>query len=91
VWAQCEQDAWDEACDAGILDPHQVEESEIIRNEESGEESLDSSLELMRLGNASEPFAFDQPWIATVPLDKLEPKIVALFAEAKGAGRETLC
>lgn len=92
VWADCEQDAWDNACDAGFLDSYQIEETDpdLKRNDETGEETLDNSLELMLLGNASEPFAFDQAWTATAPWHKQSLAVQICMAHAIGATADTL-
>lgn len=92
VWADCEQDAWDKACDENFLDSYQIAETDpdLKRNEETGEETLDNSMELMRLGNASEPFAFDQAWMAVAPWEKQAVEVLVCMAHAIGAQADTL-
>ena len=81
VWASCEQDALDEACDAGMLDGLAIEEPK------EGDEDED----VTRLGNASEPFDLTNCWMQMVRLDGPKDwELIARFAEAKGACQDTL-
>lgn len=81
VWASHEQDALDEACDAGLLDGLACDEP--AENEEQDE--------VTRLGNAGEPHDLTNAWIQTVRLNGPEDwELIARFAEARGANQNTL-
>lgn len=78
VWASCEQDAFDAACDAGLLGGLAIEEA-------------DADEEAARLGNAGEPHDLTNAWIQPVRLNGPEDwELVVRFAEARGEGAETL-
>ena len=84
VWAGIDniQEALDNACDGGMLDGIAVDEADIERDDSTGEE-----IGIMRLGNASEPFCSDYAWVDKVVLTHVQE---LRFAEARGAGYETL-
>jgi hypothetical protein len=66
VWASNEQDALDEACDAGMLECFQVSESDVqAYRAEHGEDDP----EWNGLGNASEPHDLTLAWCAPVEFD----------------------
>lgn len=89
VWADNDQEAFDEAADQGFLDQYQVEESE-VRQRPDGDEDLDC-LELIRAGNASEPFGFDQAWSApALRLPDQEVRFIIAMACSSGRGDETV-
>ena len=78
VWASHEQEAFDVACDAGML-------AGLSCDEEDEEEDV------CRLGNAGEPHNLDNAWIQTVRLSGPDDwALIARFAEARGEGKETL-
>lgn len=78
VWASHEQDAFDAACDAGLLAGLAIEEA-------------DADEDAARLGNASEPHDLTNAWLQTVRLSGPDDwELVARFAEARGEGAETL-
>jgi hypothetical protein len=80
VWASNEQDALDEACDAGLLAGLACEEPE---NEDDDE--------VTRLGNAGEPHDLTYAWLQTVRLDGAQDwELIARFAEARGGCADTL-
>ncbi len=81
VWASHEQDALDEACNAGLL-------SGLACDEPENEDEQD---EVTRLGNAGEPHDLTYAWIQTVRLDGAKDwELIARFAEARGACADTL-
>lgn len=67
-YGYCEQDALDEAVDAGKLDAFQVTESEladyVVGHDSEGNPEYEG---IVNAGNASEPFAFESLDIWTVP------------------------
>jgi len=79
VWATCEQDAWDEACDAGLLACFEAED-----------EAEDEGEDLTRLGNESRPHDLTYGWALLADLSKASPQTLCRFAEARGAGADTL-
>lgn len=88
VWASHEQDALDEACDRGLTgglcaaeEPDQEEDPETW-------EQWDQSV--TRLGNAGEPHNLDYCWMSRADLNKCSPELLCKFAEARGAGHDTL-
>ena len=82
VWASCEQDALDEACNAGMLAGLAIEESDL---EDVNKE------ECARLGNAGEPHDLTYAWMQTVRLEGAKDwELIARFAEARGACADTL-
>ena len=85
VWASHEQDALDEACDAGLLGGLAIEESDVDSDEEDGREGV------ALLGNAGEPHDLTNAWMQTVRLDGAQDwELIARFAEARGACQDTL-
>lgn len=72
VWADCEGDAWDEAADAGALNHLQLEEDEASVKGRDGDWMDNPDLEIIRAGNASEPFHVDGAWMVGVSPGKLE-------------------
>lgn len=85
VWASHEQDALDEACDAGLLGGLAIEESDVDSDEEDGREGV------ALLGNAGEPHDLTYCWMQTVRLNGPEDwKLIARLAEARGANQNTL-
>jgi alpha-L-arabinofuranosidase len=85
VWADCEQDALDEATDAGLLDSFLVpaEEAEKMTDEELAD--------CARLGNAGEPANLDSAWVAEVEFQlERDLSLVLAFARAEGANSATL-
>lgn len=78
VWADCEQEAFDELVDADLAGGILIEES-------------DADEETTRLGNACEPADLDNAWIQRVRLDeKQDCRLLVRFAEARGRGANTL-
>ena len=80
VWASCEQDAMDEACDAGLLDGLSLD----------AETVADWSIHyrgegIMRLGNASEAFDATNAWLHEAPLELQHSEVQLAFAEPRGA------
>jgi hypothetical protein len=84
VWADCEQDAFDEAMDHDLLGGLAVEEEDIERDK-NGEE-----MDVMRVGNASEPIDSANAWIEEVPVSGLTERQKIAFAEARGDHAETV-
>jgi len=81
VWGSNEQDALDEACDAGMLAGLAIDEPKEGEDEE----------DVTRLGNASEPFDLTHCWMQTVRLEGAKDwELIARFAEAKGACQDAL-
>ena len=77
VWASCEQDALDEAVDADLMDSLAIDEA-------------DADEDTARLGNASEPFDLTYCAICALPQNEMSVGILMAFAEARGAGADTL-
>jgi hypothetical protein len=62
AYASCEQEAFDEACDADLLKGLALDEATVIERETENEGEG-----VMRLGNASEPFDSIYAWIRELP------------------------
>lgn len=78
VWADCEQDAFDELVDAGLGDGLLIEET-------------DATEDCTRLGNAGEPANLDHAWLARVEWDNARDfSTLMKFAEARGANHDNL-
>lgn len=77
VWAQSEQDALDEAVDAGLMDGFAIDEA-------------DADEETARLGNASEPFDLTSCHVARLPQSDMPTALLIAFGEARGEGANTL-
>lgn len=85
VWANHEQDALDEIVDSDNGD------SFLVSEKDQKEASEDEREEWVHLGNAGEPCNLDYAWIQQVRLDPAQDyKLLCLFAEARGAGQDTL-
>ena len=77
IWANCEQDAFDEMLDAGY-------EQFLVENPEEDQEYC-------YLGNAGEPCNLDYAWIEPVEFDLVRDyRTLIAFAEARGAGQSVL-
>lgn len=96
VWASCEQDALDEACDRDMLaglamdaETYREQCQEACADAGCADEEHKCSTPdgIMLLGNASEPFDSEHAWLAEVQLTPLQERY---FAEARGANAETL-
>jgi alpha-L-arabinofuranosidase len=85
VWADCEQDALDEATDAGLLDSFLVPTEDV-------EKMTDEELaECAHLGNAGEPANLDSAWLAEVEFQPARDlSLLLAFARADGASSTTL-
>lgn len=85
AWASNEQDALDIACDADLLGgPSASEEPDDEEEREQWEEHI------ARLGDAGEPHDLTYLWMTKADLVRCSPEILCLFAEARGAGHDTL-
>lgn len=85
IWAQNEQDAFDGLIDQGRGDSFLVSEED---RKEASEAMLD---EWACLGDAGEPCDLTHAWICKVAFDPARDcQLLCAFAEARGAGRETL-
>jgi len=83
VWADCEQDALDEACDKGFLESLLVEDVDKLTDEEREE--------FAGLGNAGELHDLTNVWMAEVKFDKVRDfDLLMALAEARGACQDTL-
>jgi len=83
VWADCEQDAIDEATDAGLMDAFLLEDDDIDEEDmEVGEYSF--------IGNAGEPADLTNLDIEAVDLSQQSLELLIAFAEARGACADTL-
>lgn len=94
VWS-AEHELLDTACDLGLMDGFSSEdehkEHEAIHTAECMENCPHDSCECALLGNASEPFNIDDCFIQRVDLEPSKHwKLLVAFAEARGAGRDTL-
>lgn len=79
VWADCEGDALDQACDAGLLESLLVEG-------EIPEEERDI---YTHLGDAGELHNLNKIWIQSVDLKNCSLEVLTKFAECRGACAET--
>lgn len=78
VWANHEQDAFDELVDADLGGGLLIDEA-------------DADDECARLGNAGEPANLDNAWIQCVHFDKARDcELLCRFAEARGQGQDNL-
>ena len=77
VWSSCEQDALDEAVDADLMDSLAIDEA-------------DADEDTARLGNAGEPFDLTYCGVCALPQNEMSVGILMAFAEARGAGVNTL-
>lgn len=89
VWASHEQDAFDEACDAGMIEYLQVPEADVqaYRAENAGEDDP----EWAACGNASEPHDLAHAWCGPVEFEAARDihLIVAIVREVN-TGKDTL-
>ncbi len=82
VWADCEQDAFDELVDADLGGGLLVADADADEDEDE---------ECVRLGNAGEPANLDYAWIQLVHFDTARDcELLCRFAEARGANQDTL-
>lgn len=85
VWASCDQDALDAACDAGQLDSFLVSEEDQKSASEAEREAW------AHLGGAGEPADLTYAWMAEAALDiARDYKLLFALAEARGAGQTNL-
>lgn len=86
VWAAGEQDALDEACDAGMLAGLSCSEEDIAADQRG-----EVAEGVMYLGNAGEPHDSTHAWIRPVKLDEQKDcRLLCAFAEARGADYKNL-
>ncbi len=79
AWGSCEQDALDEAVDAGLLDCLMAEEQD------------HSNEDLTPLGNASELFDLDYVWMGEVEFDAARDiKLIVALVRESTEGKDTL-
>lgn len=87
AWANCESEAFDELADADLLRGLAPSDDDISEANEEGNDPEEWS----RHGNHGEPFDMTHAWIQEVSLDgPRDWAVIAKFAEARGAGEETL-
>ena len=79
AWADCEQDAIDEATDADLMAAFLVDE-----------EDIDDADEYSYIGNVGEPADLSNLWMEAVDLSIQDIKFIIVFAEARGAGADNL-
>ena len=85
VWADCEQDALDEAVDGNLLDSLQVDPAEFAQMPEDERDGF------AHLGNASEPFDLTSVWVQTVRLSpEKDCQLLCALAYASGGGHKTI-
>lgn len=85
VWADCEQDAWDELVDAGKGDCFLVSEDDQKTADEKEREGW------AHLGNAGEPANLDNAWLGLVCFEPgRDWELIARLAEARGSGANSL-
>lgn len=85
VWAQCEQDAFDELINSGFGDCF------LVSPEAQSEATEAEREEWTCLGNAGEPCDLSYAWIQQVRLDPAQDcQLLCRFAEARGACQTTL-
>jgi hypothetical protein len=90
VWARTEQDALDEACDAGLtagLSTSTTEEEIDAMTEEERDEWEET---ITRLGNAGEPHDLTYLWMQEADLNETPVQTIAALAEARGLGLSNL-
>lgn len=79
VWANCEQDALDEAVDAGMLDCLMADEQD------------HDNEDLTPLGNASELFDLNSVWMGEVEFDAARDiKLIVTLVRQSAEGDDTL-
>jgi len=83
TWADCGQDAIDEATDAGLMGAF------LLENEDVDEATMEAG-EYSFIGNAGEPADLTNCGIEAIDLSKQSIKLLLAFAEARGACVETL-
>ena len=86
AWADCEQDALDEATYAGLMDSFLLDEEDIDFNEED----IDFNEEYSCLGNAGEPADLTKLWMHAIDMNVQDIKLIIKFAEARGASVDNL-
>jgi len=84
VWADHEQDALNALVDEGLGEALLVDE----QTQQDADE--DEREEWSHLGNAGEAADLSHAWMATVRLEAQDFKLIAAFAEARGACAESL-
>ena len=85
VWANCEQDAFDEGVNAGLLDSLLISAEE---QESADEETRDG---YAYLGNAGEACDLTNVWVQTVRLSpEKDCQLLCALSYASGAGQKTL-
>lgn len=85
VWADCEQEAFNEMVDSDLGDSFLVSEDDQKDATEAEQEEWE------RLGNADEPCDLTYAWIQVVGFDYLRDiQLLCRFAEARGNGSKTL-
>lgn len=85
AWADNENNALDELCDAGLLESFLMSREEIEEGEKDGNENWNY------LGNSNHPANLDHMWIQTVKLDgPRDWELIASLAEARGACADNL-
>jgi len=83
VWADCEQGAIDEACDAGLMDAFLVDEDDFYLD-------MVEADEYSHIGNAGELADLQDLWMEAVDLKAQDIQLIIKLAEARGAVVETL-
>ena len=85
VWASHEQDAFDEACNADLLDGLMLDAETVVEREDEHDGEG-----IMYLGNASEPFDSIYAWIKEAPIELQLAEVQLAFAEARGGCYDNL-
>lgn len=84
IWASCEQDALDAACDANMMECFLVSEDDL-------KECIDTYEVYTALGNAGELHNLDDCWIAEVEmLPSRDIQLIVKFARAAEGSHDTL-
>lgn len=81
VWAASLQDAVDAACDNNCMNS--------FLSDETDEKEIEL-YDLTRIGNAGELADLQHLWCREIKLEDQERKLIAQFAECRGAGYESL-
>ena len=85
VWADHEQEAFDQMIDLGFGDCF------LVSPEDQASATEDEQEDWTHLGNAGEPCNLDHAWIQRVRLDpQHDCRLLCRFAEARGANATTL-
>ena len=81
VWADCIQNAIDNACDLNMLNSFIVDEKDYTEEEKN---------DLVHIGNAGELSDLTYMQCNEIDISKLGNRVIAMFAEVRGACKDSL-